>query len=385
MTSVFKLKNPVKHYDWGSPEWIPQLLGCPNEGGEPWAELWMGVHPEGPSELAQGGLLPELIRQDPVRYLGEAAAREYGGLPFLYKLLAAARPLSIQAHPNLEQAKKGWERGDRNYKDPNHKPEIICALTPFTALAGFREPGEISKRLAAFGFAPLAPLLAALETPDEDTLRRFLDALFSLPPETRQALSEYARSRALKESGSEYAEEWKYTACFAELYPGDPAIIAPLYLNLLTLKPGEAMNIPAGILHAYVYGFGVELMANSDNVLRGGLTPKHIDMKELTAILRFTPFKPEILRPSCGKTPGLFRYPSPCPEFSLTSITGRGGGTPGNGPAIVLVTEGELCISSSDAPQILKRGESAFIAAGEPMVFSGDYTLYVAGTGSFCV
>ncbi|GHV76139.1 mannose-6-phosphate isomerase, class I [Spirochaetia bacterium] len=342
----------------------------------------MGVHPEGPSELVSGGsgLLSELIGQDPVRYLGEETAREYGGLPFLYKLLAAARPLSIQAHPNPDQAKKGWERGDRNYKDPNHKPEIICALTPFTAMVGFREGGEIRKRLEAFGFAPLAPLLAALEAGD-NPLRRFLTALFSLPPEIREALSEYARSRSLT---APYAEEWKYTAYFAELYPGDPAIIAPLYLNLLTLKPAEAMNIPAGILHAYVHGFGIELMANSDNVLRGGLTPKHIDMKELTAILRFTPFKPEILTSSGA---GISRYPSPFREFSLTGITGRGGGAPfpGNGPAIVLVTGGELCISSSGETLVLKRGESAFIAAGELPVFSGDYTLYVAGTGSLCV
>jgi mannose-6-phosphate isomerase len=395
MPSIFKLKNPVKHYDWGSPEWIPRLLGLSNEGGEPWAELWMGVHPEGPSELVSGGprLLPELIRQDPVRYLGEAVAREYGGLPFLYKLLAAARPLSIQAHPNRDQAKKGWARGDRNYRDPNHKPEIICALTPFTAMAGFREPGEIRKRLA-FGFArgtslqkaPLAPLLAALETPapssptaDEDALRRFLAALFSLPPETRQALSDYVRTRALKDPSDEYAEEWKYAAHFAELYPGDPAIIAPLYLNLLTLKPGEAMNIPAGILHAYIHGFAVELMANSDNVLRGGLTPKHIDVAELTSILRFAPYKPEILRPSPGEnTPGLSRYSSPFREFSLYRMT-RETPFPVCGPAIVLVVEGELTIPTENL--VLKRGESAFIAAGEPPVFSGDYTLYVAGTG----
>jgi mannose-6-phosphate isomerase len=259
-------------------------------------------------------------------------------------------------------------------------------------MAGFREPGEIRKRLAAFGFAPLAPLLAALEAPahaaGEAALRRFLAALFALSPDTRQALSDYARSRALQDGpGGEYAEEWKYTAYFAELYPGDPAIIAPLYLNLLTLNPAEAMNIPAGILHAYIHGFGVELMANSDNVLRGGLTPKHIDMDELTGILRFTPFKPEILTPSYGEqTPGISRYPAPCREFSLTAITGRGGSTAplrGNGPAIVLVTGGEVCIAAAgDETLRLKRGESAFIAAGNTdPVFSGDYTLYAAETG----
>jgi mannose-6-phosphate isomerase len=417
MPSVFKLNNTIKHYDWGSPKWIPGLLSLPNDEGEPWAELWMGVHPEGPSELAfssgsvSGGprLLSELIGQDPVRYLGEAVAGEFGGLPFLYKLLAADRPLSIQVHPNLVQAKAGWERENslgvplkapnRNYKDGNHKPEIICAITPFTAMAGFREPGEISKRLKAFGFPHVTSLRTALETggdtrsnaaAGEQALRRFLAALFALPAETRQALGEYARSRG-KDASGKYAEEWKYAGQFAERYPDDPAIIAPLYLNLINLKPGEAMNIPAGILHAYVHGFGIELMANSDNVLRGGLTHKHVDPGELTGILRFVPFKPEIL--SCGgNSPGLFRYPSPCREFSLYRMIGRGG-IPGEGaapfplscPAIVIVVEGKLAITSTcNAESLsLKRGESAFIAPGKPLpIFSGDYIVFIAGTGT---
>jgi mannose-6-phosphate isomerase len=417
MPSVFKLNNTIKYYDWGSPKWIPELLSLPNDEGRPWAELWMGVHPEGPSELAfpsgsiSGGsrLLSELIGQDRVRYLGEDAAGEFGGLPFLYKLLAADRPLSIQAHPNLTQAKAGWERENsldiplkapnRNYKDANHKPEIICAITPFIAMAGFREPGEISKRLKAFGFPRLMSLLIALETggdargnaaEGERALRCFLAALFALSAETRQALGEYARSRGRDASG-EYAEERKYAGLFAELYPADPAIIAPLYLNLINLKPGEAINIPAGILHAYVHGFGIELMANSDNVLRGGLTPKHVDLGELTGILRFAPFKPETL--SCGENlPGLFRYPSPCREFSLYRMIGSGGIT-GDGaapfplscPVIVIVVEGQLAITTAcNAEHLsLKRGESAFIAPRkQPPIFSGDYIAFIAGTGT---
>jgi mannose-6-phosphate isomerase len=417
MLSVFKLNNTIKRYDWGSPKWIPELLGLSNDGGEPWAELWMGVHPEGPSELAfpagsvsDGSmLLSGLIGQDRARYLGEDVAGEFGELPFLYKLLAADRPLSIQAHPNLTQAKAGWERENslgiplkalnRNYKDANHKPEIICAITPFTAMAGFREPGEISKGLKAFGFPRLTSLLTALETGGdvrsdaavgEQALRRFLAALFALPAETRRALGEYARSRG-KDASGEYAEEWKYAGWFAELYPADPAIISPLYLNLINLKPGEAMNIPAGILHAYVYGFGIELMANSDNVLRGGLTPKHVDPGELTRILRFAPFKPEIL--SCGKnSPGLFRYPSPCREFSLYRMIGKGGisgegavSFPLSCPAIVIVVEGKLVITAAcnGGKLSLKRGESAFIPPGNPpLVFSGDYIAFIAGTGT---
>ncbi|MDR1596970.1 MAG: mannose-6-phosphate isomerase, class I [Treponema sp.] len=415
MLSVFKLNNTIKRYDWGSPKWIPELLGLPNDGGEPWAELWMGVHPEGPSRLAFPAgsvsdgprLLSGLIGQDRERYLGKDLAGEFGGLPFLYKLLAADRPLSIQAHPNLAQAKAGWERENslgiplkapnRNYKDANHKPEIICAITPFTAMAGFREPGEISRGLKAFGFPRLTSLLTALETggdarsdaaAGEQALRRFFAALFALPAETRQALGEYARSRG-KDASGEYAEEWKYAGRFAELYPADPALIAPLYLNLINLKPGEAMNIPAGILHAYMHGFGIELMANSDNVLRGGLTPKHVDPEELTGILRFAPFKPEIL--GCGEnSPGLFRYPSPCREFSLYRMIGRGG-IAGEGPfplscpAIVIVIEGKLVITAArNAEKLsLNRGESAFIAPGKPPpVFSGDYIAFIAGTGT---
>jgi mannose-6-phosphate isomerase len=309
----------------------------------------------------------------------------------------------------LAQAKAGWERENslgiplkapnRNYKDANHKPEIICAITPFTAMAGFREPGEISKRLKAFGFPRLTSLLTALETGgdvrsntavEEQALRRFFAALFALPAETRQALGEYARDRG-KDASGEYAEEWKYAGRFAERYPADPAIIAPLYLNLINLKPAEAVNIPAGVLHAYVHGFGIELMANSDNVLRGGLTPKYVDPGELTEILRFTPFKPEIL--SCGEnSPGLFRYPSPCREFSLYRMIGREG-IAGEGaapfplscPAIVIVVEGKLAITTTCNGETLslKRGESAFIAPRKPLpVFSGDYVVFIAGTGA---
>jgi mannose-6-phosphate isomerase len=401
MPSLFKLKNPIKHYGWGSPEWIPQLLGLPNEGGEPWAELWMGAHPEGPSALDGSPLsLPALIGEDPARCLGEEAAREFGGLPFLFKLIAAARPLSIQAHPNLAQAKAGWERENalgiplgapnRNYRDANHKPELLCAISPFTAMAGFRKPREIRRGMAALGFGPLEPLLAALDdrgsspfAGDERVLRRFLAALFALSPAARKGLGGYARSGALDNAPEEYVEQWKYIRQFAGLYPEDPAVLAPLYLNLVTLQPGEAINIPAGILHSYVHGFGVELMANSDNVLRGGLTPKHVDLAELTAILRFEPFKPEILEAPEGADGSLAAYPSPCREFSLRRVVGRGGVAEQfslRGPAIVIVLEGELAMGGLR----LGRGESAFVAAdlaGGALAFAGDYVAYVAGTG----
>jgi mannose-6-phosphate isomerase len=397
MPSVFKLDNTIKRYEWGSPEWIPRLLGRPNDGGEPWAELWMGVHPEGPSKLeAPPRFLPELIAQDPERFLGEETAKDFGGLPFLFKLLAAERPLSIQAHPNLAQARSGWERENslgippgapnRNYRDPNHKPEIICALSPFAAMAGFREPGEIRSLLRFFGCPVLEPLLQALDAPSgnaggEGALQRFLGALFALGPESRRALGAHARSFGRHNPPPGYAEEWKLVAQFAELYPEDPAVIAPLYLNLIALQSGEAMNIPAGILHAYVRGFGAELMANSDNVLRGGLTAKHIDIGELSAILRFVPFKPEILKP-LAVGGDLEAYPSPFGEFSLYRLRGRGAEIPFplRGPAILLTLEGELVVPGENLR--LKPGESAFVAAGVMPGLSGDYVALIAAAGA---
>jgi mannose-6-phosphate isomerase len=403
MPSAYKLDNAIKHYDWGSPDWIPRLLGRANEDSKPWAELWMGAHPEGPSALAPPAalapsgapmLLPDLIAQDPALYLGEGTAQEFGGLPFLFKLLAAERPLSIQAHPDVAQARSGWERENalgippgarnRNYRDPNHKPEIICALSPFVALAGFREPAEIRALLRLFGCPALAPLMDALDErfgTAGGALKRFLAALFSLDATARQDLGAHARGFAPDKPPDAHAGEWKLAARFAELYPEDPAVIAPLYLNLLTLRPGEAMNIPSGILHAYVRGFGVELMANSDNVLRGGLTPKHIDVGELTAILRFAPFKPEILKAADAGS-GLESYPSPFREFSLHRLNSRGADMPFplRGPAILLALEGELRVPSEQLR--LKPGESAFVVSGTMPVLSGNYAALIAAPGA---
>ncbi|GHV81742.1 mannose-6-phosphate isomerase [Spirochaetia bacterium] len=455
---LFKLENPVKHYDWGSPRWIPQLLGRENAGGEPWAELWMGVHPEGPSwavlDAAETGIsgtdvpedakvpLEELIRQNPEFYLGEQIQKEFGGLPFLYKLLAAGKPLSVQAHPDLEQAKAGWERENnsgislkapnRNYKDANHKPEILCALSPFRAMCGFREPGEIKRLLdifsgvqsggIAFGGAPRSAGAAGTGTPVTETLaagfarlrtalegdnglQDFLTALFALDEETRFDLGEYtaARGPELEQLYPGYADEWRTAAYFAGLYPGDPAVIASLYLNLLRLAPGEAVYLPAGVLHAYIDGFGVELMANSDNVLRGGLTSKHVDIEELTRILKFVPFRPEILRPvelvptqrvpetgeeNTGREP-IWSYPTDCREFSLGVTQSRGEDIPfpAGGPEILLVTQGKARLSWRESGEevTLEPGESAFAAQREQagdLVCSGSFTIFTASVGS---
>jgi mannose-6-phosphate isomerase len=408
MPHIFKLKNQVKPYGWGSSRWIPELLGRKNPQGEPWAELWMGVHPEGPSQVSLRGedlLLSALISRDPAYYLGEGINRAFGTLPFLYKVLAAEKPLSIQAHPNREQAKNGWERENReglvlnapnrNYKDPNHKPEILCALSPFEAMCGFRTAGEIQRRLKALG--ELCPVPGPLETAlvqlissldVSGGLKEFIRLLFGFPQEMRDALSDLVlQRRVLEKNHPEFSAEWRLSAYFAELYPGDPAVIAPLYLNCINLEPGEAIYLPAGVLHAYVHGFGVELMANSDNVLRGGLTAKYVDIDELIGILDFSPFCPEILAPP-DPFPVFFNYPVPCREFSLSRWEGGGreSNFSGDGPFIFMVTQGSLTLSGKNPGEkwSLGQGESAFIPAGiavRGLSLGGTYTLYAAGAG----
>jgi mannose-6-phosphate isomerase len=417
MMEFWKLNNQVKHYDWGSPVFIPRFMAYKADD-RPWAELWMGSHPGLPSQvsLASGKInLGDLIARDPHRYLGKKTATKYGELPFLFKLLAAEKPLSIQAHPNLAQAREGFERENRaglaldaykrSYRDSNHKPEIICALTPFTGMCGFREPVEIRRFLDDFlnplnaDTAPeivhegFAPLLQALAIPDTAAaLRNFLSTLFGLPPDVRKALTEYILSWGVGsgEWGVEeqqYAlEERKLMQNFARLYPGDPAVIAPLYLNVFHLEPGEAIFLDAGLFHAYVHGFGVELMANSDNVLRGGLTAKHIDIPELMKVLEFHPHNPQIIRPEPNVS--CFTYHVPCEEFSLSVMRGNGVDVrtfAPDCPAICIVTEGELIVSGSKESIILKQGESVFvppIAASEAaLILQGKYTLYMASCG----
>ncbi|MDR0452841.1 MAG: mannose-6-phosphate isomerase, class I [Treponema sp.] len=413
---MFKLENTVKHYPWGSAKWIPRLLNTTNETGEPWAELWMGVHPDGPSLAESGGerlSLRTLIERDPGRLLGRAASAEFGGLPFLFKILAAEKPLSVQAHPNLRQAREGWEREnragiplaapERNYRDANHKPEILAALTPFRAMCGFRETAETAKILEIFGGTGgagdrpavqpsaalrevLGRLRACLDT--EDGHAAFLAALFGMGTEARHDLGVYAAAQTpqLEQDYPEYSAEWRAVAYLARLYPEDPALIAPLYLNLLYLKPGEALFVPAGVLHAYIEGLAVELMANSDNVLRGGLSPKHVDPAELGRILRRQPFKPEILTPRAEEAGNAWAvYPARCREFSLSRAKSEGEtiAFAPEAPAILLITSGQAALEGPGGQESLslKQGESAFIAGGTALRLSGAFTAYAATAG----
>jgi mannose-6-phosphate isomerase len=405
MRSVYKLKGAIKHYDWGSPEWIPALLGQPASGGQPVAELWLGTHPAGPAQLAAAapdgiptGGLDTLVAGDPGYYLGSASGETR--LPYMLKALAAEKPLSIQAHPDAEQARAGFLQEEklgialdsprRNYKDQRAKPEIVCALTEFTALCGFRPAAEIDRLLDLFGCAACGGLRHILtrDMPDAERCPSFLRALFSLPAETRREIAAHGIRRAAAASAEVEAPLWKLIARCAALYPEDSAVIAPLYLNYIVLAPGQAFFVPAGVPHAYLHGLCVEVMEASDNVLRGGLTPKHVDIEALLAILQPRPFMPEILRDDGSP---LFVYSPPpgtaapfrllvCRQTAKTPPVAAARLPPG--PLVALVTEGACRLEQPDGQAlVLRRGESAFIAAGAErgaLSLTGVFVMYIA-------
>ncbi len=352
-TRIYRLRNTIQPYDWGSTTAIPSLLGMENPAAIPEAELWMGAHPKAPSRLVEDGArepraviaggeaessgapsLLDFVAADPERVLGPACSRaSQARLPFLFKVLAASRALSIQAHPDSRQAREGFEREnalgvplqapERNYRDPSHKPEIICALSPFWGMCGFRPAGEIAEELAGLGAPSLAPLAEHLRrSPDAEGLRSFLRALLERDAAGAREIVGEAVGACGRRSDPGSRAAW--VVRIAREFPGDIGALAPLYLNLVRLAPGEAMFLPAGVLHAYLEGVGVELMANSDNVLRGGLTSKHVDVPELLSILVFRGGAPEVLRPkAAGEAVEVYRAPTG--EFRLSRVAVRAG------------------------------------------------------------
>ncbi|MCE7083272.1 mannose-6-phosphate isomerase, class I [Streptomyces sp. ST2-7A] len=394
-----RLANAVRPYAWGSTTAIPALLGT-EPTGEPQAELWMGAHPGAPSLVDRGNgptPLHAVIAADPARELGPRVVERFGPrLPFLLKLLAADAPLSLQVHPDLEQARAGWEAEEaagvpldaphRNYRDANHKPELICALTPFEGLCGFRPAGGTADLLDALGvdgLKPYADLLRA--TPEADALREVLTALLGADrDELAPVVGETAAAtERLAAEGGPHARALAAYAGIAHHHPGDPGVLAAMLLNHVVLQPGEALYLGAGVPHAYLGGLGVELMANSDNVLRCGLTPKHVDVPELLRVVIFRSGDPEVLRPEAG--PGDEEvYDTPVDEFRLSRhvlAPGAEGPTPaGNRPQILLCTEGTATLTDETGVSLdLRRGESAFVPAGSPAVhLTGPATVFRA-------
>ncbi|TCW62590.1 mannose-6-phosphate isomerase, class I [Treponema sp. J25] len=382
MEHLLFLQNQIQTYPWGSRFWIPHMLRLPTPSDTPMAELWMGAHPKAPSlavTKAQGPVpLTKLIEENPEWYVGKELAKEGATFPFLFKLLAAEQPLSIQVHPSKAQAEEGFARenqegipldaANRNYKDDNHKPEIIAALSPFRALCGFRWEEEITTLFSWLEMPPLLPAIKALQ--ERKSYTAFLQALFTISPETVQDILRELHTRtlpSLTQKVPAYQKEWETVQSFINLYPRDITVLAPLYLNLIDLEAGQALFLPSGILHAYVHGFGVELMANSDNVLRGGLTTKHMDPRELLRILENRPYDPPLLSPSPARDQkgSLLFYPSKAKEFRLGLVTGNLNNTelPAGLPLIICVVDGTMELKSDKERLVLHQGESAFVAA----------------------
>lgn len=397
MRKIGLLKNIIQEYAWGSRTAIPGLLGQSVPADKPQAELWMGAHPKGPSQVLSDGLwrsLPEVIQESPEETLGkEVAARFSNQLPFLFKVLAAAKPLSIQAHPNKEQAGQGFARENelgipldephRNYRDDNHKPEIICALTPFWALNSFRKIGETLRLLEEARVPGLAEIVSFLRShPNRAGLKKFFNHLMTMDSGKQRKIVEQAVNSAEKRTNEEPV--WTWMIKLNEEYPGDMGVLSPIFLNLVRLEPEQAMYLPAGELHGYLEGVGIELMANSDNVLRGGLTPKHIDVQELLAVLNFTDGDLNILGPE-NLAFGEAIYTTEAEEFVL-SVMRINKESPFSSARdrsveMMICTEGNVSVTDLSAGDItrLTRGISIIVpAAVEQYRIEGDGILYKA-------
>ncbi|EIY8040279.1 mannose-6-phosphate isomerase, class I [Vibrio vulnificus] len=331
--SIFKLENVIQNYVWGSQTAITELFGIDNPEQVPQAEIWMGTHPNGCSKLAHTGmLLSDFIQSDPANVLGDYTVERFGDLPFLFKVLSAEKPLSIQVHPSREKAIEGYQKenlqglqltdSSRNYKDDNHKPELVYALTFYKAMNGFRTIEEI---VSLFDQAKVETLRLDLEKlilqPTSTGLKAFFDVVMNLSAERKQrALAELLQAVDQPAKTAKAREAFELIKEFRQDYRDDIGLFSPLLLNIVELEPGEAMFLHAETPHAYVKGTGLEIMANSDNVLRAGLTPKHMDIAELIANTNFisTDRDKLILKPFNieNKT----AYPIPVEDFSFEIV-----------------------------------------------------------------
>ncbi|MDO4412546.1 mannose-6-phosphate isomerase, class I [Cutibacterium sp.] len=398
------LTGYVQHYDWGSSDAIPAIVGADSDG-TPWAEYWLGAHPKAPAVLSDGTPLDEWLTYHPEE-LGQASRQAFGDrLPFLLKILSAARALSIQVHPSREQAEKGFaaentaglalNAPNRIFRDDWPKPEMIVALTNFDALCGFRDPSSSLVLLSGLGKINglddiLAPLretdglakvvktvlsgehkVAAVVKDVVATCRRYLDKATDLDKATSKGTDPAVQN--LARTAVELSED----------HPGDPSILVALLMNRVRLAPGQQIHLQAGTMHAYLSGTGVEIMANSDNVLRGGLTSKYIDVQ---ALLDHAIMAPE---PCVGEypvqvSPGVGLYRTEFPEFRMWVLDGHHGefALPATDLGrILLVTQGQLTVHCSGKDCALHRGQSVWLPAGDEVTATGQGRGFLASAG----
>jgi len=365
---IYQMKNPIKNYAWGSKTFLSQLLEQDTQATTPQAELWMGTHPQGVSEIKCDDKwisLEAMISQHPDLILGEKVARQFDNkLPFLFKILAIDKPLSIQVHPNKSQAVEGYERenqlniplsaANRNFKDKSHKPELVCALTTLWAMCGFRSYEAIQTN-----FLPISGDIALCQS--DQTIYDFFNQLMHLDNNTKNQLIaaalQYAKSRTDQ-------THWQWVTRLAGNFPDDIGVLAPLFLNTICLNPGEGLYLQPGVMHAYLDGNAVEVMCNSDNVIRGGLTVKHIDVETLLDILstnseNITPIHPQMVQPN------EWHYDIPIDSFSLTRYDVQPDHCMNitvNGPEVLLCIKGNIQISQHKDTLLLRPGMSAFVS-----------------------
>jgi mannose-6-phosphate isomerase len=392
---VFRIRPTLQHYAWGSTTSIPDRLGLVPDG-RPVAEAWFGAHPLAPSLIDEPdlpGTLDAYIAADPATALGTDVATRFGSeLPYLLKLIAAASPLSLQVHPSRSQARRGYAAEDeagvslaaphRSYRDRNHKPELVYALTRLDAMVGFRAPRRAAELLQGLE-APLAKRLREQLVGDPTSSGVSAAFAWLLAGEDRPGADEVAEladacGRRLEE-GSPSPRTDRTVMRLAAAFPGDAGAVTSVLLNPVTLRPGEALFVPTGTVHAYLSGFGVEIMANSDNVLRAGLTGKHIDVPELLKNVDTVAAPPIRIAPERGfSSTETFYAPVDDFELSITRLSDEGTTRiPGRGPRIVLCLEGEVTVRTQyDGDVLLVRGEAAFVPARDGAVIArGDGVL----------
>ena len=373
-----KLINSVQNYAWGSKTALTELYGIANPDQQPMAELWMGAHPKSSSKIDVHGevkSLRDVIDSDKAAWLGDAVNQRFGELPFLFKVLCAAQPLSIQVHPNKQASEIGFAKenaagipidaAERNYKDPNHKPELVFALTPFLAMNAFREFSEIVSLLQPVAGAHTA-IAHFLENPNAEGLSQLFASLLNMQGEEKaHALAVLAAAL-----NSQQGEPWETIRLIAQFYPDDSGLFSPLLLNVVKLNPGEAMFLFAETPHAYLQGVALEVMANSDNVLRAGLTPKYIDIPELVANVKFEAKPAAELLTQPVKNGAELDFPIPVDDFAfaLHDLSRNETAIAQQSAAILFCVEGEAVLSQGEQRLVLKPGESAIISASEPPV-----------------
>ncbi len=388
------MEGVVQPYAWGSRTFIPGLLGT-EPTDDPQAELWLGAHPSALSSLA-GRPIDEVIARDPEGVLGAASVAQFGPrLSFLLKVLAADEPLSLQAHPSRQQAEAGYAREEeagvpadaknRLFKDDWPKPELLCALIESEALCGFRDPDRTSALVKQLGGERTLALLAPLtdeSRPAHERVEQVFTAIMRLDDPESYLAEVLERAQSVAAEG-DLAQLVDTVRLLTESYPGDPGVLAAMLMNRVTLQPGDAIFLDAGNLHAYLHGAGIEIMANSDNVLRGGLTSKHVDVNELAAVLDFNPIPGDTIAPE-PVSDGVVRYPTPAPEFALWRLTPSGSAVEvpeTNAGRALIVVDGSVTLSSDGSDLLVEHGQAAFLEAGTAASVTGAGTAFLAGPG----